>query len=100
MTGKDRLPDDFGFGDFVEALDELDAPGDEDLPTDDDGCLELVTLSMRDLASCLSRLRDVGIEAHVDLPDEQERDEPGVTAAVFVRPGELIRARRTMGIEA
>lgn len=100
MTGSDRLPEDFGFGDFVNALGELDAPSDEDLPTDDDGCLELVTLSMRDLASCLARLRDVGIETHLELPDEDEREDPGAMASVFVRPGELVRARRAMGIQA
>ncbi len=97
MTGE-RLPDGFSFEDFLGALDAIDAPADEDLPTDDDGCVELVTTPVAEVAATLARLRDASIPPHVELPDELEADLPGATASVFVPRAELARARRVLGL--
>ena len=97
MSGAD-LPDGFSFEDFLGALDDLDAPGEEDLPTDHDGCVELVTTPVAEVAAALARLRDASIEPHLELPDEDERTEPGATGSIFVPRGELARARRILGI--
>jgi hypothetical protein len=97
---RDDLPDDFGFSDFLDAVSDLDAPGDEDLPTDEDGCVELVTIRATEVPRVVARLRDVGIDPHLELPTEEELRQGGATGAVFVPPGELVRARRILGIEA
>jgi hypothetical protein len=94
----ERLPDDFGFDDFLAALDAIDAPADEDLPTDDDGCVEVVTLPATEVAGTLARLRDAGLTPHVEMPEADER--PSVTtASVFVPRERLMLARRVLGIE-
>jgi hypothetical protein len=91
----ERLPEDFGFDDFLAALDAIDAPADEDLPTDDDGCVEVVTLPATDVALALGRLRDAGLTPHVELP---EPGEAGAMASVFVVRERLALARRVLGI--
>lgn len=99
MTGAGELPQGFSFEDFLGALDEIDAPVDEDLPTDADGCVELVTLGLGDLAGSSARLRAAGIEPHVEMPGQDEV--PAVAmASVFVPATQLRRARRVLGIEA
>jgi hypothetical protein len=92
------LPDGFSFEDFLGALDDLDAPGEEDLPTDHDGCVELVTTPTSEAPAALARLREAAIVPHVELPDEEDRATPGATASIFVPRGELARARRILGI--
>jgi hypothetical protein len=94
VSGRD-LPDGFSFEDFMRALDALDAPGDESLPTDAHGCVELVTMPATEVPSTVQRLRDASIDPHVELPDANERD---ATASIFVPQGELARARRVLGI--
>ena len=93
MPRRERLPDDFGFDDFLAALDAVDAPADEDLPTDADGCVEVVTVRAGELGAMLARLRDAGIDPHVEMPDEDDEH-----ATVFVRPERLALARRVLGI--
>jgi hypothetical protein len=89
----DRLPDDFGFDDFLAALDAIDAPTDEDLATDGHGCVEVVTMPLGDATRSLSRLHDDGIvEAHL------ENDEEDDTAIVLVPRAFLSRARRVLGL--
>ena len=95
MPRGERLPDDFGFDDFLAALDALDAPGDEDLPTDDDGCVEVVTLRASEVARALDRLREAGLTPHVELPEEGEVD---AMASVFVVRERLALARSVLGI--
>jgi hypothetical protein len=90
-----ELPDGFSFEDFLQALDALDAPADENLPTDAHGCVELVTMPAIDIPATVQRLREASIDPHVELPDRDERD---ATASIFVPPGELGRARRLLGI--
>lgn len=92
------LPDGFSFEDFLGALDDLDAPGEEDLPTDHDGCVELVTTPVAEVAAALARLRDASIAPHLELPDEDDLTAPGATASIFVPRGELGRARRILGL--
>jgi hypothetical protein len=94
-SSSDELPDGFTFDDFLAALDAVDAPADQDLPTDGDGCVELVTLPVRELGAALARLREAGMDPHVELPDDDEKDG---TAAVFVPLPALSRARRILGI--
>jgi hypothetical protein len=94
MSGRE-LPDGFSFEDFMKALDALDAPGDESLPTDAHGCVELVTMPTTEVPSTLQRLRDASIDPHVELPDADERE---TMASIFVPRGELGRARRVLGI--
>jgi hypothetical protein len=89
------LPEGFSFEDFMRALDALDAPGDESLPTDAHGCVELVTMPATEVPSTVQRLRDASIDPHVELPDAGERD---ATASIFVPQRELARARRVLGI--
>ncbi len=96
---RDELPDDFGFDDFLAAVDELSAPSDVDLPTDHDGCVELVTLPPPEVLACLARLRDIGIDPHVELPGAEEAGDAKAMGSVFVPRGELVRARRVMGIQ-
>lgn len=95
MPREDRLPDGFGFDDFLAALDAIDAPGDEDLPTDDDGCVEVVTLPATEVAGALGRLREAGLTPHVEMP---EPGEPAATASVFVPRERLALARSVLGI--
>jgi hypothetical protein len=99
MSTRDELPDDLTFQDFLDALDEIDAPVDADLPTDWDGCVELVTLSVAELNASTTRLRDAGIEAHVELPDGDEIHGLAATASIFVPAAVLRRARAVLGIE-
>jgi hypothetical protein len=94
MPRREHLPDDFGFDDFLAALDAVDAPGDEDLPTDDDGCVEVVTIRAADVAGALARLRDAEIAPHVEMPEEDD-----ATASIFVPRERLALARRVLGIE-
>jgi hypothetical protein len=107
--GDERLPDDFSFDDFLNAVQaadderaipESDAPGadDADLPTDGDGCVELATLPAADLPAFLGRLRDAGFTPHVEMPDDEPFDT--ATASVFVPWPRLAEARRLMGLEA
>jgi hypothetical protein len=93
----DRLPDDFAFDDFLDALGALDAPDDDALPTDADGCVELLTVRTTELASVLARLREASIDPHIELPD-RDLDRGDGYASVFVPRGELGRARRVIGI--
>ena len=72
MPRGERLPDDFGFDDFLAALDAIDTPADEELPTDDDGCVEVVTLPATEIALALGRLRDAGLTPHVEMPEADE----------------------------
>jgi hypothetical protein len=95
----ERLPDDFGFDDFLAALDAIDAPADEDLPTDDHGCVEVVTLPLAEVPSTVARLREAGIDPHLDMPGEGEVREGETTASVFVPRERLALARRVLGIE-
>lgn len=99
MTRDDRLPDDFGFDDFLAALDSIDAPADEDLPTDDDGCVEVVTLPAAQTLAALARLRDAGIDPHVEMPGDDEEDGPSPQTSIFVPRARLALARRVLGIE-
>jgi hypothetical protein len=99
MPRGERLPDDFGFDDFLAALDAIDAPADEDLPTDDDGCVEVVTLGVSDVSAGLARLREAGIEPHVEMPDPDNEAGATAMASVFVRRERLALARRVLGIE-
>jgi hypothetical protein len=94
------LPEDLTFEDFLNALEEIDAPVDADLPTDWDGCVELVTLSVAELNASTTRLRDAGIEAHVELPDVDELRGTSAMASIFVPGAALRRARAVLGIEA
>ncbi|MGZ4126512.1 MAG: hypothetical protein ACXVQU_13270 [Actinomycetota bacterium] len=94
----ERLPEGFSFEDFLGALDAIDAPADDDLPTDDDGCVELVTTPVAEVAATIARLRDASILPHLELPDEREAAEPGATSSVFVPRGDLARARRVLGL--
>jgi hypothetical protein len=94
VSGRE-LPDGFSFDDFLQALDALDAPGDENLPTDAHGCVELVTIPATEVTSTVQRLREAAIDPHVELPHRDERD---ATASIFVTSGELGRARRVLGI--
>ena len=96
MPRGERLPDDFGFDDFLAALDAIDTPADEELPTDDDGCVEVVTLPASEVPGSLARLRDAGLTPHVEMP---EADEAPRTASVFVPRERLALARRVLGIE-
>ncbi len=96
MPRGERLPDDFGFDDFLAALDAIDTPADEELPTDDDGCVEVVTLPATEIALALGRLRDAGLTPHVEMP---EADEVPQMASVFVPRERLVLARRVLGIE-
>jgi hypothetical protein len=89
-VAEDRLPDDFGFDDFLAALDALDAPGDEDLVTDAHGCVEVVTQAIGDAARAVTRLRDDGIDAHLETE--------GGDATVFVPRASLGRARTVLGM--
>ena len=95
MPRGERLPDDFGFDDFLAALDAIDAPADEDLPTDDDGCVEVVTLPATEVAGALGRLREAGLTPHVEMP---ETGEVGAMASVFVARERLALARAVLGI--
>lgn len=95
MPRGEQLPDDFGFDDFLGALDAIDAPGDEDLPTDDDGCVEVVTLPVTEVAGALGRLREAGLTPHVEMP---EPGEPTGAASVFVPRARLALARTVLGI--
>lgn len=99
MSGRDELPQGFSFEDFLGALDAIDAPVDEDLPTDADGCVELVTLGLGELAASAARLRAAGIEPHVEMPGDDEAPSAAM-ASVFVPAAQLRRARRVLGIEA
>lgn len=93
MPRGDRLPDDFGFDDFLAALDAIDAPGEADLVTDDHGCVEVVTMALGDAARSLTRLRDDGIvEAHLEANEED------VDATIFVPRPFLARARDVLGL--
>jgi hypothetical protein len=107
----ERLPDGFSFEDFMSAVRSADAdraaaarapdaltPDDADLPTDDDGCVELATIPAADLPAFLARLREAGFTPHIEMPG----DEPfaTATAAVFVPWPRLAEARRLMGLEA
>jgi hypothetical protein len=94
VSGRE-LPDGFSFEDFMKALDALDAPGDENLPTDAHGCVELVTMPANDVPSTVQRLREASIDPHVELPDAGE---PDAMASIFVPQAELGRARRVLGI--
>ena len=109
--GDDRLPDDFSFGDFLEAVRAADderaagpgpmdtlGPEDADLPTDGDGCVELATVRAVDLPAFLARLRDAGFTPHVEMPEDEPFDT--ATASVFVPWPRLAEARRLMGLEA
>lgn len=111
--GRDReeLPDGFSFEDFLDAVRTVDdersteagagdplAPGDADLPTDGDGCVELATVRAADLPTFLGRLRDAGFTPHVEMPDDEPFDT--AMAAVFVPWPRLAEARRLMGLEA
>jgi hypothetical protein len=98
MPRGERLPDDFGFDDFLAALDAIDAPADEDLPTDEDGCVEVVTLPATEVAGTLARLRDAGLAPHVEMPEPDERPS-ATTASVFVPRERLALARTVLGIE-
>ena len=95
MPRGDRLPDDFGFDDFLAALDAVDSPDDDDLATDDDGCVEVVTLPATEVAATLGRLREAGLTPHVEMP---EPGEPGAMASVFVVRDRLALARAVLGI--
>ena len=100
MSTRDELPEDLTFQDFLDALNEIDAPVDADLPTDWDGCVELVTLPVAELNASTTRLRDAGIEAHVELPDGDELPiGSAATASIFVPAALLRRARAILGIE-
>ncbi len=79
-----ELPEGFSYDDFMKALDALDEPGDETLPTDAHGCVELVTMPATEVPSTVQRLREASIDPHVELPDAEERD---ATASVFVPRG-------------
>lgn len=105
------LPEGFSFEDFLEALraageersaetgpGDGPAPEDADLPTDDDGCVELATVRAADLPTFLGRLRDAGFAPHVEMPGDEPFDT--ATATVFVPWGRLTEARRLMGLEA
>jgi hypothetical protein len=94
----ERLPDGFSFDDFLAALDAVDAPGDEDLPTDAHGYVELVTLRAAEVPGAITRLKEASIDPHVEMPDEDEAREGDATASVFVPRAELVRARRVLGI--
>ena len=96
----ENLPEDLTFQDFLDTLEEVDAPVDADLPTDWDGCVELVTLSVSELNASTTRLRDAGIEAHVELPDVDELRVSSAMASIFVPAAVLRRARAILGIEA
>jgi hypothetical protein len=89
----DRIPDDFGFDDFLAALDAIDAPTDEDLATDGHGCVEVVAMPIGEAARLLTRLHDDGIaEAHLGTDEEEDG------ATVFVPYAFLARARRVLGL--
>jgi hypothetical protein len=94
----DELPEDLTFEDFLQAVDEVDRPIDADLPTDWDGCVEVVTVAVGEVARMTERLRDAGMEPHVELPEDDEVHEGGATASLFVPPGLLARARAVLGI--
>jgi hypothetical protein len=111
-VGRDRrLPDDFSFEDFLDAVqaadddrgNELRGPDtpdadDADLPTDADGCVELATVRAVDLPAFLGRLRAAGLAPHVEMPGDEPFD--AATASVFVPWPRLAEARRLMGLEA
>jgi hypothetical protein len=99
VSARDDLPDNLTFQDFLDALEDIDAPVEADLPTDWDGCVELVTLSVADLNTSATRLRDAGIEAHVELPDVDELGSGSAMASIFVPAAVLRRARAILGIE-
>jgi len=96
MPRGERLPDDFGFDDFLAALDAIDTPVDDDLPTDDDGCVEVVTMPASEATAALARLRESGLTPHVEMPDE---DEAVAVASIFVPRERLALARRVLGLE-
>jgi hypothetical protein len=103
-TDGERLPDDFSYEDFLDALDrgstapvpDPDDPGDADLATDGDGCVELATVRMADLPGILARLQEAGIAPHVEMPGDEPFEE--ATASVFVRWEVLAEARRIGGL--
>ena len=99
MSPNDHLPEDFAFDDFLVALDQVDAPGDVDLPTDWDGCVLVVTMPVTEIAATVSQLEQAGIQAHAELPEDDEtgRDETG---SVFVPFADLGRAREVLRLEA
>jgi hypothetical protein len=94
----DELPEDLTFEDFLQALDEVDRPVDADLPTDWDGCVEVVTVAVGEVGRMTERLHDAGIEPHVELPEDDEVREGGATASLFVPSDLLARARAVLGI--
>jgi hypothetical protein len=98
VNADDTLPEGFSFEDFMAALDAVDAPLDEDLPTDGDGCVELVTLVVAQLGSAMLRLRAAGLDPHVELPDDDEANDPGAMASIFVPHARLAEGRRVLGI--